>query len=98
MSSHNHITSVHSPYPYSLDLLHSAPEDALAPYYEMMDLSNILNLQDVMTITSYEDIPDLEDSFGLWIWTMDKINAYNPWTLSTSNNAKQYETRWICEP
>ena len=53
------------PHPYSLDLLHSAPEDARAPYYEMMDLSDILNFQDVMTTTSDEDIPYLADILGL---------------------------------
>ena len=51
------------PCPYSLDLPHSAPEDAPAPYYEMMDLSDISGFQDVMTTTSDEDIPDLEDIF-----------------------------------
>ena len=53
------------PCPYSLDLLCSAPEDASAPYYKLMDLSDILDLQDVMTTTRDEDIPDLEDMFGL---------------------------------
>ena len=51
------------PCPYSLDLLHSALEDAPAPYYVMMDLSDISDLQDVMTTTSDEDIPDLEVIF-----------------------------------
>ena len=53
------------PCPYSLDQLHSAPEDAAAPHYEMMDLSDIYDLQDVMTTTSDEDILDLEDIFRL---------------------------------
>ena len=53
------------PCPYSLDLPHSTPNDAPAPYYEMMDLNSISNLQDVMTTTSDEDIPDLEDIFRL---------------------------------
>ena len=44
---------------------HSAPGDAPAPYYEMMDLINISDFQDVMTTTSDEDIPDLEDILGL---------------------------------
>ena len=52
------------PCPYSLDQLHSAPEDAPVPHYEMMDLSDIFNFQDVMTTTSHEDIPDLDDVFG----------------------------------
>ena len=51
--------------PYSLDLPLSTLEDAPAPYYEMMGLSDISNLQDVMTTTSDEDIPDLEDIFRL---------------------------------
>ena len=55
----------YSPCPYSLSLPHSTPEDAPAPYYKMMDLSNISDLQDVMTTTSDEDIPDLEDIFRL---------------------------------
>ena len=49
------------PCSYRLDLLHSSPEDAPAPYYKMMDVSDILDLQDMMTTTSDEDIPDLED-------------------------------------
>ena len=44
------------PCPYILDLPHSAPDHALAPYYELMDLSDISDLQDVMTPTSDEDI------------------------------------------
>ena len=48
-----------------MDLPHSAPEDAPAPCYEIMDLSNISDFQDMMTATSDEDIPDLEDIFGL---------------------------------
>ena len=58
------------PCPYSLDLPHSSPEGAPAPYYEMMDLGDISDLQDVMTTTSGEGIPDLEDildfEYGLW--------------------------------
>ena len=53
------------PCQYSLDLPHLAPEDAPAPYYEIMDLSDISDFQDVMTTTSEEDIPDLGDIFGL---------------------------------
>ena len=53
------------PCTYSLDLPHSTPDDAPAPYYEMIDFSNILDLQDVMTTTSDEDISDLEDIFRL---------------------------------
>ena len=53
------------PCPYSLDLPHSAPEDAPATYYKIMDLSNISDLQDVMTTASDEDILDLEDIFIL---------------------------------
>ena len=34
----------------------------------MIDLSDILDFQDVMTATSYEDIPNLDYVFGLWIW------------------------------
>ena len=62
-------SQLHSQYsyscPYNLDLPHSGPEDAAAPYYEMMDLSNISDFQDVMTTTSDEDIPDLDDVFEL---------------------------------
>ena len=53
------------PCPYILDLPHYTPEYASPPYYEMIDLSDILDLQDVMTTTSDEDIPDLEDIFRL---------------------------------
>ena len=54
------------------------PEDAPTSYYKMMDLSDILDIQDVITTTSDEDIPDLDIVFGLWIWTMICINIYNP--------------------
>ena len=53
------------PCPYSLDLLNSSQEDTPSPYYEMMDLSDISDLQDMMTTTSDEDILDLEDIFSL---------------------------------
>ena len=68
----------HCSYPclYSLDLPHSSPEDAPVQYNEMMDFSDILDLQDVMTTTSNEDIPDLEDIFRLCIQTMVCINIY----------------------
>ena len=51
------------PCPYSLNQLHSPPEDVPAPHYEMMDLSDIFDFQDVMTTTIDEDILDLEDIF-----------------------------------
>ena len=38
-------------------------EDMPAPYYEMIDLSDILEFQDVMTTTSYDDIPDMDNVF-----------------------------------
>ena len=53
------------PHPYRLNLPQSSPEDATAPYYELMDLSNISDIQDVMTTTSDEDIPHLEAIFRL---------------------------------
>ena len=53
------------PCPYHLDLPYSSPEDVPAPYYEMIDLSHISDLQDVMATTSDEDIPDLEDIFSV---------------------------------
>ena len=34
----------------------------------MMDLSDVFNFPDVMTTASDENIPDLEDIFGPWIW------------------------------
>ena len=46
------------------------PEDATTPYNEMMDLSDISDIVDVMKTTIHEDIPGLEDIFGLSIWTM----------------------------
>ena len=54
-------------HPYSLDLPLTTPEDTPAPYYKIMTLSDISDLQDVMTTTSDEGIPDLEDIFRLWI-------------------------------
>ena len=62
-SQPHHQCSYHCP--YSLDLLQVTREDAQAPYYKMMDLSNISDFQDVMTTTSDEDILALEDIFGL---------------------------------
>ena len=53
------------PCPYGMDLSHSSPEDTPASYYKMMDFSDISDIQDVMTTTSDEDIPDLEDIFRL---------------------------------
>ena len=53
------------PCPYSLNLPPSTPEDTSASYYETTDLGDISDFQDVMTTTSDEDIPDLDDVFGL---------------------------------
>ena len=53
------------PCPYRLDLPHSSPKNAPEPYSEMMDLRDISDIQDVMTTTSDEDFPDLEDIIGL---------------------------------
>ena len=52
------------PCPYSLDQLHPTPENAPAPHYEMIDLSDIFNFPDVMTTASDEDICDLDGVFG----------------------------------
>ena len=49
------------PCPYSLDQLHFASD--YSPQY--MDFSDIFNFQDVMTTTSDEDIPNLEDVLQL---------------------------------
>ena len=73
--------------PYSLDQLHSAPEDTPGPHYKMMDLSDIFNLQDMMATTSDEDMLNLEYIFGLWIWTVVWINVYTPQTLYTWTDA-----------
>ena len=51
------------PCPYSLDQLHLTLD--YAPQY--MDLSNIFDCQDVITTTSDEDIPNLEDVLQLYI-------------------------------
>ena len=53
------------PCPYSLDLLPYTPENAPALYYLLMDLSYISDFQDMMMTTSEEDIPDLDNVFGL---------------------------------
>ena len=78
------------PCPYHLHLPHSSPEDAPASYYKMMDISDISDLHDVMTTTSDEDIPDLEDVCGLWIWTMVCITIHTPWTLSKWAHVEWY--------
>ena len=74
------------PCPYSLDLPPLAPEDTPSSYHETMDLNDISDFQDVMTTTSNEDIPDLDDVFGLWIWTVVWINFYISQTLYTWTN------------
>ena len=55
---------------YSLNLPPPVPEDTTALYYKMMDHNDISDFQDVMTITSDEDIPDLDDvldfEHGIW--------------------------------
>ena len=53
------------PCPYCLAQLYPAPENAPTPHYEVMDLSDIFNFPDVVTTTSDEDIPDLDDVLGL---------------------------------
>ena len=53
-----------------------------------MDLSDISDFQDVMTTTSDEDIPTLEDIFRLWTQTMAWMNIYTPWTLSKWTNTE----------
>ena len=53
------------PCPYNLDLPHSTPEDTPTAYYNLMDLNDMLDLQDMMTTPSDEHIPNLEDIFGL---------------------------------
>ena len=50
--------------PYSLEQLQPTPENTQEPHYVVMDLCNIFNFPDVMTTTSDEDIPALEDVFG----------------------------------
>ena len=69
------------PCPYSLDQLYLAPEYAPTPQY--MDLSDIFNFPHVMTTTRNEDIPGLDDVFGLWIWTVVWIHLYTSQTLNT---------------
>ena len=51
------------PCPYSLDQLHPFREYVPAPQY--MDLGGIFDFPDMMTATSDEDIPSLEDVFKL---------------------------------
>ena len=42
----------------------------------MMDLGDIFDYQDVMTAASSEDILDLDDVFGPWIWMVGLINLW----------------------
>ena len=51
------------PCPYSLDQLHLTPEYTLTHQY--IDLSDIFDIPDVITSTSDEDIPNLEDVLKL---------------------------------
>ena len=58
------------PCPYSSD-------SALTSYHDMLDLSNISDFKDVMTTSSDNDIPALDDVFGFWNQlTMVCINIY----------------------
>ena len=71
------------PCPYHLDLPPLTPEDT---YHDTMDFNDISDSQDVMTTTNNEDIPALDDVFGLWIWTVVWVNFYTPWTHYTWTN------------
>ena len=42
-------------------------------YYSSLDLSNISGFEDIMTTSSDEDIPPLEDTEGLW----SELNIYS---------------------
>ena len=55
--SQPHFLCAH-PCPYRL-------EDTPAPYYKMMNISDISDFQDVMTTTGDDDIPDLDDVYEL---------------------------------
>ena len=48
------------PYPFSC-----STDSTLIPYQDMLDLNDISNFEDVMTTSSDEDIPALDDVFGL---------------------------------
>ena len=83
------------PCPYSLDQLCPTPEYAPAPQY--MELSDIINFPDVMTTTSDEDIPSLEDAFRLWIWTVVCINFATHWTPHAWNRINTFvNTDTLC--
>ena len=86
MSSHNHITSV--PIPAHTAWTCHILLQKMHQHHTMRWWTSVTsqNFQDVMTTTSDEDIPDLEDVLRLWIWTMVWINIYTR-TLST----------WICK-
>ena len=53
------------PCPFSFDLPILTHEDTPASYHNMTDLNDISDFKDVMTTTSGEDIPNLDDVFGL---------------------------------
>ena len=65
MNSHNHMTCAltlaHTAWISYTPLRKNAPQP---PHYKMMHLGDIFNFQDVMTTSSDEDIPDLDDVFG----------------------------------
>ena len=77
------------PCPYSLDQLHPTPGNAATPHYEMMDLSDTFNFPDIMTTTSNEDIPDLDDDLDLE-YGLNKV-------LYSSNFQHMKLNGYICE-
>ena len=63
MNSHSHISHVSIPVHTSLTCY--PPLQKMLQYHDAMDLSDISDFQDVMMTTSDEEIPDLDDVFGL---------------------------------
>ena len=53
------------PCPYSLDSVSFNLDYAPASYHETLDLSDISEFQDVMTTSSHENVPALDDVFIL---------------------------------
>ena len=51
------------PCPYSLDAVSYNSDYIPASYYEILDLSDISDFEDVMTTSSDEDVPALNDVF-----------------------------------
>ena len=84
MSSHNHITSV--PILAHTALTCHIQLQKMHQHHTTRWWTSMTSQISKMTTTSDEDIPDLEDIYRFWTWTMVWLNFYIPWTLCKLTN------------